>query len=204
MKLGADTVATLQGTTLASAREQDALVVLNRGAPKGGHTEAVKRLVAAAVADKPVSAVTYTKSGAAFRGEDIDPASTSEIARTDACDEELQVRRRHFEFQNIALRSEVEELKAALDKSNSTQTRQRFLDTIGSSDLLGELERRLPAALRNKHQTALKAIRRALDSGEQHTGLILDLEAVRCEHVNGAVTPMRGGAVLLNGRQDHV
>ena len=62
MKLGADAVEKLKGTSLDRAREMDELVILNRGAPEGGHTEAVKQLVAAA-AGKAVSAVAYTKSG---------------------------------------------------------------------------------------------------------------------------------------------
>jgi hypothetical protein len=42
-KLGDDVVAKLKGTTLDNAREMDALVMLNRGAPEGEHTETVKR-----------------------------------------------------------------------------------------------------------------------------------------------------------------
>jgi hypothetical protein len=70
MKLGDDVVNQLKGTSLDNAREQDELVILNRGAPKGELTDVVKQLVAAAVAGEKVSAIAYTKNGAAFRGDD--------------------------------------------------------------------------------------------------------------------------------------
>jgi hypothetical protein len=63
MKLGDATIDKLAGTSLDSAREIDALIYLNRGAPEGEHTPAVKRLVATAVAGQKVSAVK-TKNGA--------------------------------------------------------------------------------------------------------------------------------------------
>jgi hypothetical protein len=44
--------------------------------------------------------------------DDIGPASNDEITRKSARIEELQVQLTHFEFQNIALRSAVGELKA--------------------------------------------------------------------------------------------
>jgi hypothetical protein len=71
MKLGADTVAALEGTTLASAREQDELVFLNRGASEGELTEPVRDLVARAVRGEMVSAIEFRKSGAAFRREKV-------------------------------------------------------------------------------------------------------------------------------------
>jgi hypothetical protein len=70
-KLGDETFDKLEGTTLATAAEMDELIRLNCGAPEGGHTESVKQLVAAAVAGESVSAVNYTQTGAAYRGEDI-------------------------------------------------------------------------------------------------------------------------------------
>jgi hypothetical protein len=71
MKLGDETFDKLKGTSLDSAAEKDELIRLNCGAPEGGHTEPVKQLVDAAVAGKSVSAVEYTKSGAAYRREGI-------------------------------------------------------------------------------------------------------------------------------------
>ncbi len=66
MKLGNETVDMLSGTSLDNAREMDELVILNRGASQGELTDIVKRLVADAAAGKNVSAIEYTKSGAAF------------------------------------------------------------------------------------------------------------------------------------------
>jgi hypothetical protein len=57
MKLGADTLARLAGTSLDRSQELDELVVLNRGVPPGEHTEIVRQLVADAIAGKAVSAI---------------------------------------------------------------------------------------------------------------------------------------------------
>jgi hypothetical protein len=65
MKLGAETIRSLEGTSLASAEEQRELVVLNRGAPAGEKTEVVKDLVARATAGEMVSAIAV---GAAMSG----------------------------------------------------------------------------------------------------------------------------------------
>jgi hypothetical protein len=67
MKLGDDTMDKLKGTSLDNAREQDALVVLNRGAPEGEQTKIVKQLVADAVAGKHVSAIEYKNGVAPLR-----------------------------------------------------------------------------------------------------------------------------------------
>jgi hypothetical protein len=109
MRLGEDTIAKIKGTALDTAR---ALIFLNRGAPEGGHTPEVKKLVAAAAAGKDVSAVAYTKSGAAFRREDIGPDSTTEIARKDAEIAELRNAKRMLEIKIAGLESEIEELRA--------------------------------------------------------------------------------------------
>jgi hypothetical protein len=98
MKLGDSTIDKLKGTSLGSAAEMDELVILNRGAPKGGHTKPVKQLVAAAVAGEDVSAIAYTDTGAAFRREDIGPTSNGEIARKDAEIEELRAEKRRLEI----------------------------------------------------------------------------------------------------------
>jgi hypothetical protein len=85
MKLGGEVVESLKGTSLHNAREQDELVILNRGAPQGGLTDIVKQLRDDAVAGKQVSAIEYRKNG-----------------------------RQRLERHNIALRSMVEEAKPGL------------------------------------------------------------------------------------------
>jgi ParB-like chromosome segregation protein Spo0J len=60
-KLGEDTVSRLRGTSLEKARELDELIILNRGAPPGEHTEVVQRLIAAAIAGEQVSAIAEGK-----------------------------------------------------------------------------------------------------------------------------------------------
>jgi hypothetical protein len=62
-KLGEATITKLKGTSLDSAAELDELIMLNRGAPEGGHTARVKQLVEAAVAGKEVSAIAVSPKG---------------------------------------------------------------------------------------------------------------------------------------------
>jgi hypothetical protein len=57
MKLGEDNIRKLPGTSLSSAKEQDELVVLNRGAPPGELTDEVRILIERAVAGEAVSAL---------------------------------------------------------------------------------------------------------------------------------------------------
>jgi hypothetical protein len=57
MKLGEDVMDRIKGTSLDRPEELDELVILNRGAPIGEHTEVVKRLIDAAAAGEDVSAV---------------------------------------------------------------------------------------------------------------------------------------------------
>ncbi len=111
MKLGADAVEKLKGTSLDRAREMDELVILNRGAPGGGHTEIVKQLVADAVAGKEVSAIKYTKSGAAFRRDDIGADSSGKADRLHARVGELQAELRRREIKITGLESELADLK---------------------------------------------------------------------------------------------
>jgi hypothetical protein len=192
-KLGAEVVVRLEGTSLDNARELDELVVLNRGASEGELTEPVRDLVASAVRGEKVSAIEYTKSGAAYRrdpvagtGEvlqqreaaaeriraltgDNKVGTDSESASGNASDE--QGRLRHFEFQNIALRSEIEELKAQV-----RSLEDRGLRAVPLEKLFDELEHRLPATLPKKHLKTLKALRGAL--GEHHLGPTLNLDFV--------------------------
>jgi Protein of unknown function (DUF3102) len=115
MKLGDETVGKLKGTSLDSAAELDELVVLNRGAPQGGHTEIVDQLVADAVAGKQVSAIECTKNGTAFRRDYIGSTSgqEAEIERLRVRNAELENEKCRLEIKVQALESEVEELRAA-------------------------------------------------------------------------------------------
>jgi hypothetical protein len=111
MKLGDDTVDALKTTSLGSAREQDALIFLNRGAPEGEHTPIVKQLVADAIAGKDVSAVA-ARHGVSLPRDDIGADSQTEAARLRACVENLLAEKRRLEIRIAGLESEIEELKA--------------------------------------------------------------------------------------------
>ena len=171
MKLGKDTVAEIKGTLLDNAQEMDALIRLDRGAPEGGHTPEVKQLVAAASAGVAVSAVDYIESGAAFRREDVGPASSGETARKDAEIGELRNAKRMLEIKIAGLESETEELKAQVRRLED-----RGLQAIPLATLVDELEHRLPTTLPQKHLLALKALRSAL--GHRHLGATLEHEPV--------------------------
>ena len=204
MKLGKATIDKLEGTTLASAREQDELVFLNRGASEGELTEPVRDLVACAVRGEKVSAIEYRKSGAAYRREKVSvsnvpqqreaaagrlrgvmggkahdnsgPTVTGEVAHQDARGE-LEVQLGHVRAENIALRSQVRELTRALEDK---------LAGLSNERLHAELERRLSPQFLKAHRAAIKAIRCALDAPEQHSGPTLELEA---DHIaDSAVT----------------
>jgi Protein of unknown function (DUF3102) len=117
MKLGADVMAKIAGTSLDSAREMDELIILDRGAPEGGHTPIVERLVADAAAGKDVSAVDHTAPYRRTRKNsrnDIGPTGAGEVARLQAQVDELEVEKRRLESENVGLRSEIEKLKARL------------------------------------------------------------------------------------------
>ena len=79
---------------------------------KAGTLPKSSELVAAASAGVAVSAVDYIESGAAFRREDVGPASSGETARKDAEIEELRNAKRMLEIKIAGLESETEELKA--------------------------------------------------------------------------------------------
>jgi Protein of unknown function (DUF3102) len=112
-KLGEETIAKLKGTSLDNARELDELVILNRGAASGELTDIVRQLVEAAAGGKAVSAIAYTKSGAAFRREGIGVAnSTSECESLRARIDEQQTSIEHFVSQCSELRRQVKDLEA--------------------------------------------------------------------------------------------
>jgi hypothetical protein len=61
MKLGAEAIERIKGTTLDSADEKEELLRLNRGLPLGELTPAVRQLIDDAAAGKDVSAIAYTR-----------------------------------------------------------------------------------------------------------------------------------------------
>jgi hypothetical protein len=188
-KLGEDTIAKLKGTSLDSAREQDELVFLNRGASEGELTEPVRDLVACAVRGEKFSAIEYTKSGAASRREKVsasnsvpaaglrviiggkthDPTSTGETAPKDAS-EDLEARLKHAESQNIVLRSQVRELTRDLEAK---------LTAISSEQFYAELERRLSLQFLKKYQAAMKALRREFMTLDLKANPIADSEVTK-------------------------
>jgi hypothetical protein len=125
---------------------------------------AIKAQAALGQEPPPVSdAVLEQREAAAERirglmgGEarDDTPESAGEIARDEQI-EDLETQLTHFKFQNVELRAEVRELKAALEDSDG-----RLLRAVSNEELYAELARRLPT-----QKSALKAIRHALDSVE--------------------------------------
>ena len=82
-KLGAATVAALEGTTLASAREQDELVFLNRGAASGELTDIVKEFVEAAVAARLCPPLPTPRAGPHSAARRSAPATA--LASANAC-----------------------------------------------------------------------------------------------------------------------
>jgi Protein of unknown function (DUF3102) len=76
--LGEAVMAKIEGTTLDTARELDALIYLNRGASAGEHTPEVERLVEDACAGKNVSAIEFKKNGGSPPRDDIRSESAGE------------------------------------------------------------------------------------------------------------------------------
>ena len=91
--------------------------------------------------------------------DDIGPTRNSESARETACIEDLRAEKHRFECENIALRSELEEAKAAKLPhawfAASLSEREHFLDDIGCAEILAvipkawDLERRMLRAVSN-------------------------------------------------------
>jgi hypothetical protein len=115
-KLGDDVVAKLKGTTLDNAREMDALVMLNRGAPEGEHTETVKRLITAAATGKAASAIAVI-NGVPPLCADIGPNSSSEVARLQASNEEVESENRRLKRENWRLARENAALKREIEET---------------------------------------------------------------------------------------
>jgi hypothetical protein len=97
---------------------------------------------------------------------DTEPKSAGETTREDARSEEA----RHFESQNIALRSEVAELKTKV-----RDLEDRTLRAASIEKLLDELERRPEAVFFKRHLTD---IRRVLDATGRHLDPTLEPKAV--------------------------
>jgi hypothetical protein len=113
MKLGDDTVDALAGTSLDNAREQDALIFLNRGAPEGEHTPIVKCLIADAEAGKAVSALQF-KNGSI---QDCDLKVAHEQNKDDLA-EQLQAAK----IKIAGLENEIADLKAAAESAPKSKS----------------------------------------------------------------------------------
>jgi hypothetical protein len=138
MKLGAENIEKIKGTSLDRADEKDELVMLNRGAAHGELTSEVKQLIDDAVAGKDVSAIAYSatinvksptkraqariaaREAKALAEQDVGENSTSENARLRVEIERLQNEKRRLELKVIGLESENQDLKdqiARLEKA---------------------------------------------------------------------------------------
>jgi hypothetical protein len=142
MKLGDETIDKLKGTSLASAREMDALVYLNRGAPEGEHTPIVKQLIADTVAGKDVSAITLR--------DDIGANSTAEAERLRVRIEELQAEKHRLEIKVAGLESEIEELRGKL-KAGGDMSIGEFQAAIKKWEETVETQRGIIARLENEN-----------------------------------------------------
>jgi hypothetical protein len=127
----------------------DELIVLNRGAEPGELTPSVMQLIEAAAAGQRVSAVKYTKSGAAYRREDVVPDSGGEIAR-------LQEEKRRLEIENIGLRSEIEELRQPASEASNGEAGDADAAMLGS--LLKAWDR-APEPVREKFMVRVELVR---------------------------------------------
>jgi hypothetical protein len=116
MKLGDDTVDALKETSLDNAREQDALIFLNRGAPEGEHTPIVKCLIADAEAGKAVSALQF-KNGS-IQACDLKVAHEQD---KDDLAEQLQAAK----IKIAGLESEIADLKAAAKSAPASKSGSR-------------------------------------------------------------------------------
>jgi hypothetical protein len=113
-KLGTRTVNKLRGTSLGSAREMDALVELNDGAPDGQLNAVVQQLVDAALAGKQVSAVELVNSA-------ILPSAAEEVDLDLIERQAANVRKLHDE--NNRLWAQIYELEDALEASKAEVAR---------------------------------------------------------------------------------
>lgn len=73
IKLGADNVAKIKGTSLDRADELQELIMLNRGTALGELTDVVRNLIADAAAGKDVSAIATTKHLLGSRSRTLQP-----------------------------------------------------------------------------------------------------------------------------------
>jgi regulator of replication initiation timing len=113
-KLGEDTIAKIKGTSLDNARELDELVILNRGAPEGELTPIVRQLVEAAAAGGAASAIDYTKSGAAFRRENIGSVN-ADLGDPDAENHWLKIENSKLRDENKRLRERLPKVRCMAD-----------------------------------------------------------------------------------------
>jgi hypothetical protein len=121
-KLGADLLVRLRGTSLGTAREQDALIFLNRGAPDGVIIPVVRHLIEDAVTGKNVSAVATAAKGFGH---------IESITAKGAGEDEDRFRR--LEIENAGLRSEIEKLKAERDAAKTELAAAKATPSLLSS-----------------------------------------------------------------------
>ena len=114
MKLGEDTMAKIEGTSLDNAREKNELIRLNRGAPEGGRASEVKQLVAAANSREGCQRRCLTRAGRRSARR-YRPRQQGECERLRVCNEELENKNACLRRENKALRDQVAELRAQLD-----------------------------------------------------------------------------------------
>jgi hypothetical protein len=153
-KLGADNIEKLKGTSLAGAREQDELVMLNRGAAEGELTPIVKRLIADACAGKDVSAIALVKNGVPPPCDDIGPNSPGENACKDARIKELENQVRRLEHENASKDARIGELE--------NQVRRLTRENASKDARIGELENQVRRLTREN-----KELRVCLPPGDQ-------------------------------------
>jgi hypothetical protein len=133
LKLGEESFKKIKGTSLDRADEKVALIYLNGGAPPGGLTPTVEKLIEDASAGKDVSAIQKSveisvhkptkkamgriaaREAQALALQDVGPNSTGELARMQARVDELENAKRRLELQNIGLRSEIKDAAAPAD-----------------------------------------------------------------------------------------
>jgi DUF3102 family protein len=176
LKLGADTIAKLKGTTLGKAKEQDELVFLNRRAAPGTLAPIVQQLIAAAVAGKPVSAVHYTKSWGARRGAGIDAARIPGASVFNPVSTASSARARKGETAGITGADEIERLRACVDEL-AAEKRQLEIRIEGYKDELAHVRSIAHPAEQLSLEQLLDLLERRL--GERKVDVYQHLQKIR-------------------------
>jgi hypothetical protein len=123
---------------------------------------------------KPLPAVKPVPSEDAASRDDVGPASNGEIERKGACIEELQAEKRRLQIENIGLRSEVEEAKAA-SKSVVADAAIDVIDPVSDIVARRELKKILSATSPYGRAGLIRALRQVLERLERGDATALDL-----------------------------